>query len=415
MKDTTFMKEISTMISKFKKWLEPTKDMHIIERKPIPKHIHTDEEEQKVYELEGKRYILESVTRYLLRNYPFLDIYGDKPSEAALKAMDLGTKLHSDIQNYLEGKQVLSEDDICMSQFKDFMSSVLAKSKLEGCEIEIWSPNLKLKGIVDAIFIDEDGGVVVVDWKRSFSVLNEKTLLKNKLQVATYAKILSDFYGVEVKKCMVVAFHPKFDRYKYWSFTPKRVLDTRTGSMSPSIIEVDTMSTYGDFIRQTEKYIIGHEKTRKSTFLESMDLPREIILAEFMTVQDVKMPVVEPVKLTKEILEHPYLEDILESGYCKVNEKDLKMQTPLMNAALYGNLRAAELLIKNGAEVNNQNVYRFTPLLHAIINDNEDVAKLLIDNGADINYVYDNMTMYDFAVMKQQKSLCEYIKDRKTC
>jgi ankyrin repeat protein len=59
--------------------------------------------------------------------------------------------------------------------------------------------------------------------------------------------------------------------------------------------------------------------------------------------------------------------------------------TPLHNAALYKNVNAVILFIKNGAQVNQQNLYGDTPLHHTAFYGNIQIAHLLVENGANVN------------------------------
>lgn len=421
MTKTKFMEQkinqkMNYMYSKIKKWLGELKTSSCIPDKGVPCHVLTHEDESKEYEFDGERFILEGVTTYIKRNYPSLNIYSNTLSEAGKISIEKGNMLHTKIQNYLEGREI-SEDELhhdakCMIQFKDFLEGPLKDHKLEYCELKVWSPNLKLRGIIDAVFTDKDGGVIVVDWKRSSSILIEQNLLKYKLQVALYAKILEDHYNVKVKRCYVVSFHPFFDDYKYWSFEPKRTLCVRVGSKAPSTIEIDTMSTYHELLRKLDrkKYIVGHEKTKKSTLIESMNLPREIILGEFVEVQGVSIPVMTPTTLDQKILRHPYLRDIIDSGYTSVNYRDAENQTPLIIAIKDDNEYAVKVLLEHGANVNDIDVYKYTPLYYSILQDNDDISKLLIDHGADQNYVFDGKTsLYDLAFRKNKHELCKYM------
>ena len=76
----------------------------------------------------------------------------------------------------------------------------------------------------------------------------------------------------------------------------------------------------------------------------------------------------------------------LISDGADVNAKnDWHEQTPLHNAAYYGHLKIAELLIKKGAKVNAKDSDGWTPLHKAAYKGHLEVAKLLIEKGADVN------------------------------
>ena len=68
-----------------------------------------------------------------------------------------------------------------------------------------------------------------------------------------------------------------------------------------------------------------------------------------------------------------------------VNAKNSYGWTPLHEAAYWGNLDIAKLLLERGADVNAKSSVGNTPLYWAASRNNLDIAKLLIENGADVN------------------------------
>ncbi len=72
----------------------------------------------------------------------------------------------------------------------------------------------------------------------------------------------------------------------------------------------------------------------------------------------------------------------LISKGANVNAKNSEGETPLMNAALNGNLALCELLIENGAEVNAVDNNGVTAVIEASINRHYDVRDYLISKGA---------------------------------
>ncbi|WP_435528047.1 ankyrin repeat domain-containing protein [Microbacterium aurantiacum] len=57
----------------------------------------------------------------------------------------------------------------------------------------------------------------------------------------------------------------------------------------------------------------------------------------------------------------------------------------LSHAAMWGNVGAARVLLKHGAEVNGNMLRRAVPLHLAASNEHFEIVELLLDNGADIN------------------------------
>ncbi len=77
------------------------------------------------------------------------------------------------------------------------------------------------------------------------------------------------------------------------------------------------------------------------------------------------------------------LKRILSENPALVNSPDKDKMTPLHHAVDTGNLEAASLLIKMGADVNAVNFKKETPLHIAAYKGNADAVKLLLKHGAD--------------------------------
>lgn len=68
-----------------------------------------------------------------------------------------------------------------------------------------------------------------------------------------------------------------------------------------------------------------------------------------------------------------------------INTRNHFRQTPLMIAAILGNLEIVTILLENGADVNNIDNNGLTALMLAARNGQLSVAELLLSNGADVN------------------------------
>ena len=80
-------------------------------------------------------------------------------------------------------------------------------------------------------------------------------------------------------------------------------------------------------------------------------------------------------------------------------------RTPLHEAASWGHMEIAELLIGKGADVNVKNGFGQTPLHWAAGNEGRQVAELLIAKGADVNAKDDNgWTPLDHASFPDQQN-----------
>lgn len=74
--------------------------------------------------------------------------------------------------------------------------------------------------------------------------------------------------------------------------------------------------------------------------------------------------------------------------YGNVDLADTFGYTALHFAALKGNVRIAEILIRNGANVNAVDIHQQTPLQRATAHDQDKMVDLLIRNGANVNAVH---------------------------
>ncbi len=82
------------------------------------------------------------------------------------------------------------------------------------------------------------------------------------------------------------------------------------------------------------------------------------------------------------------VEEIIESGvdinYKYENDRNKSEHTALHYAVKYHEYDIAELLIEKGANVNAVDIYGWHPLLHAVNDGNLKLAELLLKNGADL-------------------------------
>lgn len=94
----------------------------------------------------------------------------------------------------------------------------------------------------------------------------------------------------------------------------------------------------------------------------------------------------------------------------KINEKDECNWTPLYRSVIAGNLKATEVLLKNGANPNIQCSMGETSLYQAVDMEKTDHVKLLLKRGADPNICQiDGLSSLHLAVSKQNIIIIKYL------
>lgn len=136
----------------------------------------------------------------------------------------LGTKMHVCIEKYLldEPMHAHSSEEIDVVQkVADFLKrkkwKFVAAEKIVHCE--------NFAGTIDAIFHDENGAIVLVDWKRTQKLQKPRknkdhalgeaqncTFHRYSLQLALYAHAYTCMTGNVVEKLYVVRVHPNLKK-----------------------------------------------------------------------------------------------------------------------------------------------------------------------------------------------------------
>ena len=94
----------------------------------------------------------------------------------------------------------------------------------------------------------------------------------------------------------------------------------------------------------------------------------------------------------------------------KINEKDECNWTPLYRSIISGNLKATEVLLKNGADPNIQCSMGETPLYQAVDMEKLEHVKLLLKHDADPNISQiDGLSSLHLAVLKQNIIIIKYL------
>lgn len=136
-----------------------------------------------------------------------------------------GQSLHKDIQHFFEKKHVIN----LSREYYHFLTFVRDHSHLEPYFIEktIDISYLKWRGIVDAVFVDENEKFWLYDWKRSkgpdyaltfpteeLSTIQYSLINSYILQLNIYRIILEAEYDMNIQGMKIAFFYPSLESYK---------------------------------------------------------------------------------------------------------------------------------------------------------------------------------------------------------
>lgn len=146
------------------------------------------------------------------------------------EAADSGTKMHAQIEDYYNSLPV-SFDSIEMRSFQQFHQDYAISQGLKAYRTEwrIFHEELKIAGTIDMTYVDENGNIYIVDWKRCREIkkhINEKwppehslnpglsnfydtNYYHYSLQLNLYKHILETKYKKVVKELALVNLHPE--------------------------------------------------------------------------------------------------------------------------------------------------------------------------------------------------------------
>tara|TARA_Y100000817_G_scaffold312855_1_gene307630 strand:- start:1151 stop:1933 length:783 start_codon:yes stop_codon:yes gene_type:complete len=147
------------------------------------------------------------------------------------EACDLGTKLHYNIECFYNNNTVIDES-VAYKQFLDFQTKIGSTMKPFRTEWTVFDEELKIAGSIDMIFENEDGSLIIYDWKRSKEIkktnrfesattecinhLPASNFWKYSIQLNIYRTILEKNYGKTVSKMCLLSLHPSQPYYKIY-------------------------------------------------------------------------------------------------------------------------------------------------------------------------------------------------------
>lgn len=172
-------------------------------------------------------------------SWPSSKYYGKSPAEIKASwdanrdaAAVAGTQLHLDIERYYNGLPV-SNDSV---EFQHFLRFAESSSSLTPYRTEwmVWDSELRLAGSIDMVFANDDGTLMIYDWKRSkginktngwgdfsttecISHLPDSNFWHYALQLNTYRGILERNYGCRVSAMRLVCLHPVHRDYQVYT------------------------------------------------------------------------------------------------------------------------------------------------------------------------------------------------------
>jgi len=134
-----------------------------------------------------------------------------------------GTKMHYDIECYYNDISVNNNS----TEYKYFQDFIKANPKLKPYRTEwtVWDSELKLAGSIDMVYENEDGTLMIYDWKRSKGIIKHKQYEEYSitscishlpdtnywhytLQLNTYKALLERNYNKKITKLCLVCLHP---------------------------------------------------------------------------------------------------------------------------------------------------------------------------------------------------------------
>jgi hypothetical protein len=163
-----------------------------------------------------------------------------------------GTLLHAQIENYYNAEEIEVEPgDVALEQFLEWDVSFLSEREWSPFRVEwkVFDEESRIAGTIDAVFTNNKGEYVLVDWKRCNSIdmnnrfqkssnpalnhLPDCKFVKYSLQLNLYKYILQKNYGLTVAGMYIVNMHPEQSTFKTLeALDLTREIDIIVGKMS---------------------------------------------------------------------------------------------------------------------------------------------------------------------------------------
>jgi len=151
-------------------------------------------------------------------------------SSIASEANFLGTAMHADIENYINGLEVNDSSTIEFKYFLSYWKFLMSKSYTPyRTEWRIFDEIYLVAGSIDFAMKDENGDIVLIDWKRykeikktnkfekgypPFHKLDNCNYIHASIQLNIYKYILESRYDVKVSKMYICVLHPNNVNYR---------------------------------------------------------------------------------------------------------------------------------------------------------------------------------------------------------
>ena len=172
------------------------------------------------------------ITKMMARNWTNSKYFGQTREEIKAgwkkngdEASKAGTKMHYDIECFYNDLEVeIDEDCVEFDYFMAFENDIGSKLEPYRTEWMVWDKELQMAGSIDMVFRNDDGTLLIYDWKRCKNIkkdnryqssttecinhLPDTNFWHYSLQLNTYKYILEKNYGEKVVGMYLVCLHP---------------------------------------------------------------------------------------------------------------------------------------------------------------------------------------------------------------